>query len=537
MATHVIPFLRKAPASFDWTQAELAEFFRVEATLLAAGMRAEVDRGRSDEGDPWFVFCHGDGDQEVIIHFARLGDCYVVSAPSLGGVETHHDFRQLIRRLLDQYEAIAEHRRAGGDGQKGNVILHPAAMLWVLVALAFMKSSEAQAFEEGPDAPRTPPVAETSREVKAEPILIEMVGYAVQAMAVALISSSDALAEPVPSADAPPTLSWLAIDVVQPDVPNHVSPVNLHISWSTDSPYPTESVERPVHVWVGSAINSKGALDTPVSAPIASAVALHTQPVEHQDATEGGSPQILAQFIAAPIAAEAAILPGPTEAQLVLDLALGHNSSEIKTASAIPTEVSIALDHAIHVTDAATVGLAVTQTNDAEVKVVVHDVPSEEASPAPDSIVPIPAATTSSPIEPHPAVQPTLTTATADIGGTHTQPAAPQEPVGHPAPQIAPQSAPATSAAPIAALFQEPASDAARLALARTAIQEFLKEVPQAVQFSDRGTGNQVIYDPLAANIDLKHLQAVTFDLADGSHVSLVGLPSELTYALAGHNH
>jgi len=37
----VVPFLRKKVGVADWTQAELAEFYRVEAALIAAGMRED----------------------------------------------------------------------------------------------------------------------------------------------------------------------------------------------------------------------------------------------------------------------------------------------------------------------------------------------------------------------------------------------------------------------------------------------------------------------------------------------------------------
>ena len=47
-----------ASRSRDWTQQELAEFYRVEASLVRANIEIETDRGRSDEGDPWFVFCN-----------------------------------------------------------------------------------------------------------------------------------------------------------------------------------------------------------------------------------------------------------------------------------------------------------------------------------------------------------------------------------------------------------------------------------------------------------------------------------------------
>lgn len=41
----------------DWTNQELANLFRVKHLLDAAGVICEIDRGLTDEGEPWFVFC------------------------------------------------------------------------------------------------------------------------------------------------------------------------------------------------------------------------------------------------------------------------------------------------------------------------------------------------------------------------------------------------------------------------------------------------------------------------------------------------
>ena len=62
------------PRLRDWTAQELAEFYRVEAALVTSGMRVESERGLSDEGDPWFIFCRSE-DKEVIAHFARIPLC------------------------------------------------------------------------------------------------------------------------------------------------------------------------------------------------------------------------------------------------------------------------------------------------------------------------------------------------------------------------------------------------------------------------------------------------------------------------------
>jgi collagen type I alpha len=78
----VISFFRPAPTTQgDWSQQELAEFYRVEAALIRAGMRITSEQGLSDEAEPWFVFCRLDG--EAIMHFARIDGSYVVSSEAL----------------------------------------------------------------------------------------------------------------------------------------------------------------------------------------------------------------------------------------------------------------------------------------------------------------------------------------------------------------------------------------------------------------------------------------------------------------------
>ncbi len=53
----VISFFRPAATCRGgWSQQELAEFYRVEAALVRAGLQIGSEQGLSDEADPWFVF-------------------------------------------------------------------------------------------------------------------------------------------------------------------------------------------------------------------------------------------------------------------------------------------------------------------------------------------------------------------------------------------------------------------------------------------------------------------------------------------------
>lgn len=130
------------PKICDWSQQELSEFYRVEHALVQSGMRVETDRGLSDEGDPWFVFCRQE-DGEVIVHFARLDGRYIVSSPSYSGISTGNDFSQLVRDLMSRHPLVHSGRRTSTS----NVFLHPTALLIALVATAFFKSGEASAHD------------------------------------------------------------------------------------------------------------------------------------------------------------------------------------------------------------------------------------------------------------------------------------------------------------------------------------------------------------------------------------------------------
>jgi hypothetical protein len=126
----------------DWSQQELAEFYRVEAALVQAGMRIESDRGVTDEGDPWFVFCRGE-DGETFIHFARIDGEYLIAGPAYEGLAKGWDFPALVRDLISRHPLVQPTTR-----RPSNLFMHPAALLIAVVGTAFFKTSEAKAMDE-----------------------------------------------------------------------------------------------------------------------------------------------------------------------------------------------------------------------------------------------------------------------------------------------------------------------------------------------------------------------------------------------------
>ena len=91
---------RRSSESEDWNQHELSEFYRVESALVQAGLPVAVERGMSDEGEPWLIFCRG-GTDEVIAHFAHIDDGYVIASSAFSGVRRGVNLRALVQQLVN----------------------------------------------------------------------------------------------------------------------------------------------------------------------------------------------------------------------------------------------------------------------------------------------------------------------------------------------------------------------------------------------------------------------------------------------------
>lgn len=141
MSAQVIPLFDYFASARDWTQRELAEFYRVESALIQAGMGLETDRGLSDEGDPWFVFCRADTG-EAFIHFARIDGKYIAVGSALDEMVEGRDFAALVQEILNGQAWVMAKAR-----NRSNVFLHPSALLIAIVGAAFFHSGEAKAAE------------------------------------------------------------------------------------------------------------------------------------------------------------------------------------------------------------------------------------------------------------------------------------------------------------------------------------------------------------------------------------------------------
>src|SRR6188474_556485 len=112
-SSQVLSFFRASERG-DWNQRELAEFYRVEDALTKSGVGISTDRGLTDEGEPWFIFLRQD-NEEVIVHFARIGGEYVVASNFTEGVVRGRNFQALVRELLNSYPYFLPKQNSSGS--------------------------------------------------------------------------------------------------------------------------------------------------------------------------------------------------------------------------------------------------------------------------------------------------------------------------------------------------------------------------------------------------------------------------------------
>ncbi|RMF17305.1 MAG: hypothetical protein D6757_01425 [Alphaproteobacteria bacterium] len=155
-----IPEASAAPVVRDWSNQELADLFRVKRLLDAAGVPCDIDRGLSDEGDPWFVFCDGDG--EVFIHLSRIDGLYVLDSPNIRKPLRGTDFNGLIadftnravpRTSADQRETVE--RRVIRLERGGKLFLHPSMLLAALIWTLYVASDDLVLLKPEDEAPET----------------------------------------------------------------------------------------------------------------------------------------------------------------------------------------------------------------------------------------------------------------------------------------------------------------------------------------------------------------------------------------------
>lgn len=158
----ILPFpLRRTnkaeTSASDWSQEEIADFYRAHRLMVENGAGIGIDRGVSDIGEPWMVFYDG-VSQDVFLHVARIDNrCHLIcfsldlrlSAANISQLIT--EFENSVRELL----SIRAERSK-------NVIIHPAARIIMSISAIFLlfklETGDAQAkalhekSDSGPEA-------------------------------------------------------------------------------------------------------------------------------------------------------------------------------------------------------------------------------------------------------------------------------------------------------------------------------------------------------------------------------------------------
>lgn len=143
------------PLIHDWSNQELASIYRVKQLLDAAAVPNELERGISDEGDPWCIFCKLDG--EVFIHLCRIDHRYVLDSPNLRSPIYGANFSELIEEfsagaVRSEPTAVKGGSRVIKLERNGKVFLHPAALLAALIWSIYLNSEDLVMYAPEEDA-------------------------------------------------------------------------------------------------------------------------------------------------------------------------------------------------------------------------------------------------------------------------------------------------------------------------------------------------------------------------------------------------
>ncbi len=129
-----------------WSNQDLSDLYRAHRLLALAGIATEIDRGLTDEGDPWFVFM--DSRNEVFVHFSRYDGAYMLSCqvhdkPVWGAslaelVVRFSELLQLVNKNNPDRQNVVSIARHSQD----TVFVHPVAALAALVWSIYLMSDD-----------------------------------------------------------------------------------------------------------------------------------------------------------------------------------------------------------------------------------------------------------------------------------------------------------------------------------------------------------------------------------------------------------
>lgn len=138
------PVSTQEPAGTDWSQQEMADFYRAHRLLVEHGAGIGLDCGTSDNDDPWMVFYDLES-QDVFLHVARTyNECVLICDPLNMRLTSTS-----VSNLIVQFEHSVRKYLSIRSERSGNVVVHPAARVIMSMAAVFLllklESGEAQA--------------------------------------------------------------------------------------------------------------------------------------------------------------------------------------------------------------------------------------------------------------------------------------------------------------------------------------------------------------------------------------------------------
>jgi hypothetical protein len=126
---------KAAARAEDWSQQDLADFYRAHRLLSETGAAIGLDRGLSDIGEPWLIF-YDTNSFDVFMHIARIdGQCILVCEALSIKLKAGH-VSDLVAQLE---ETLKDHLAVKSERQK-NVVLHPAARIIMAISAVFLLS-------------------------------------------------------------------------------------------------------------------------------------------------------------------------------------------------------------------------------------------------------------------------------------------------------------------------------------------------------------------------------------------------------------
>ncbi len=124
------------PKRKGWSNQETAEFFRISHFMEQAGLSVEMEKGVTDEGDPWLVFIRRDtGD--VIAHFARINGRFISVSSVTDSIFEGANVRSVVDQMLNRHPLMLP-----SSASKGKLFLHPGVVLSAFVAAAYFMATD-----------------------------------------------------------------------------------------------------------------------------------------------------------------------------------------------------------------------------------------------------------------------------------------------------------------------------------------------------------------------------------------------------------